>query len=228
MKRFLLLLTLMLTVTACSVKIVRPDHPSIVRVEEPVVTNTLAEPVSKSTAIDRKFAVLVDQTFESASGLTGQDWLKAIRTVRLNGNIRDAKLHIDLSRGPNDDGKGWSALGVYVAPVAQGEGFVYPDEKVYGKRLHFVNAEWDGNCKRKLAPTSNFGVLHSHDNSMTTAFNSVSVSSGDDGCDTGMNKLNLENDVNGDGLYIGFMPSDARYHAKVTLEYIGELTVSPF
>ena len=194
----------------------KPVTPAVV--EAPAVVDSV------STRVEWKSVVLVDQDYNVTSG--GKEWLQAIGTKLITGNVTQARLNIDLSRG-NDD-KGWSAIGMYIAPLAQGEGFVYPNESVYGTRLHFIAAEWRGDCKRHLAPSSSFGVLKEHSNRMVVELGSIPVTQGDDGCETGMRMIDAAAMLNDGGVYLGFMPSNQGYNAKVTLEYVGDVTVKAF
>lgn len=220
MKKVLPLLLLGL-LTACTVKSYKPQQtPPAATIEQPEV--------SSSSVAEWKSVVLTDRDYDVRSN--GAQWLKDIGTQLAQGNVSQARLQIDLSRG-NDD-KGWSAIGMYIAPLAQGEGFVYPNESVYGTNLHFINAVWrgskgaDGKCQRSLAPSSSFGVLKEHTNHLTVDLAAVAATAKDP-CDTSSVTLNLLQHLS-DGLYIGFMPSNRGYHAKVTLEYVGELTTKPF
>lgn len=234
MKRLLLPALLAVSLAACTVRQYEPERPAYT----PPATEPAAEivaPSSSSAPVEQwKEVILTDRTFERAVGVKGMDWLKAIGTVRVEGQMKKAELVIELTRGAEDDGKGWSAIGAYFAPLATRYAedgtklFDYPDETTYGTRLHFLDAEWRGDCHRHVAPSSSFGVLKEHDNSTTLDFAAVPMTKDDDGCETGQKKVNMLDIVNDTGLVIGFMPSDTRYHGKVTLRYIGEATVTPF
>ncbi len=221
MKKVLPLLLLGL-LTACTVAPYKSGQqtPPAASIYFPEALPSSEAPVAQ----EWKSEVLVDQDFNIKA--KGKEWLQAIGTKQITGHASQARLHIDLSRG-NDD-KGWSAIGMYVAPLAQGEGFVYPDESVYGTNLHFLSAEWRGDCKRHLAPSSSFGVLKEHSNTLTVDLSSVDMTKGNDGCEVGKDTLDLLSVLNEKGLYLGFMPSNQGYHAKVTLQYIGDLTFKPF
>lgn len=218
MKKFFFLPLLLLA--ACGSQVV-PAQPSPVVPSAPVAVESSVAPVASP---EWKSVVLVDQDYNVTQ--KGKEWLQAIGTKQITGNVSQARLNIDLSRG-NDD-KGWSAIGMYIAPLAQGNGFVYPDESVYGSRLHFIAAEWRGDCKRHLAPSSSFGVLKEHSNRLIVELGSVPVTQGEDGCETGMKMIDVESMLNDGGVYLGFMPSNVGYHAKVTLEYVGEIEVKSF
>lgn len=222
MKKFLPALLLVL-LTACTVKSYRSEQsPPASKIDAPEVSFSSSE--ASSVAKEWKSIVLVDQDYNVSA--KGAEWLKAIGTQLVTGNASEARLVIDLSRG--NDLKGWSGIGMYAAPVAQGEGFVYPNESVYGTNLHFIAAEWRGDCARHLAPSSSFGVLEEHDNTITVDLAAVPATKGSDGCEVGSTNLDLLSDLNNGGVYLGFMPSNQGYHAKVTLEYVGELSAKPF
>jgi hypothetical protein len=219
MKKVLPLLLVGL-LSACTVGSYKSQQtPPVATIEQSEVASSSDEsPASQ----EWQSVVLTDRDYDVRSN--GAQWLKDIGTQLAQGNVSQARLQIDLSRG-NDD-KGWSAIGMYIAPLAQGEGFVYPNESVYGTNLHFINAVWRGDCARHLAPTSSFGVLKEHSNHLTVDLAAVPVTAKDP-CDTSSVTLNLLQHLS-DGLYIGFMPSNRGYHAKVTLEYVGDLTAKPF
>ena len=143
--------------------------------------------------------------------------------MKLTGNIEpDAYITVELSRGVNDDGRGWSGLGFYIAPVAQGNGFDYPDESVFGTNLNYVDAVWRGDCKRHLAVESSFGVLKEHDNTASFGLSTLPLTAADP-CSTESRTVDLVSIINGGGLYIGAMPSDGSYHAVITIHYRGQL-----
>lgn len=217
MKKVLPLL-LLGVLTACTVQPYKPQ-------QTPPAATIVPSEVSEASSAPEEWQsiVLTDRDYDVRSN--GAQWLKDIGTQLVQGNVSQARLNIDLSRG-NDD-KGWSAIGMYIAPLAQGEGFVYPNESVYGTNLHFIDAVWRGDCARHMAPDSSFGVLKEHSNQLTVDLAAVPATKGSDGCDTGTESLNLLQHLS-DGLYIGFMPSNRGYHAKVTLEYVGDLTAKPF
>jgi hypothetical protein len=223
MKKFLPLLALGL-LAACGARTTPIEQASA-----PSPIEAVSE--SSSASVEGwKSEVLVDQDY-NVSG-SGSSWLKSIGTKLITGNVTQARLSIDLSRG-NDD-KGWSAIGMYVAPqktftTEDGKAsFKSPDESVYGTHLHFIDATWSGNCKRNLSANSSFGVLKEHSNSLVVELSSDPVSKGDDGCDAGKGSIDVMSALNDGGVYLGFMPSNLGYHAKVTLEYRGDITVSPF
>lgn len=173
-----------------------------------------------------KTVTLVNRSFEKAVGAKGADWLRAIGAVKLTGNVEAGNIKVKLSRGPDDDGKGWSALGMYLAPLAHStDGFDYPNETVYGTNLHFVDAQWRGDCQRHLSPNSSFGVIKGHSNSTQFALGGVPLTAADP-CSTETRIVDLRSIINEQGLFLGFMPSDGRYAAEITLEYIGELEVT--
>lgn len=221
MKKVLALIPLVL-LTACTVGQYKSGQqtPPAASISSPEVSSSSEAPAAQ----EWKSVVLVDQDFNVKA--KGKEWLQAIGTKKITGHASQARLQIDLSRG-NDD-KGWSAIGMYVAPVAQGEGFVYPDESAYGTNLHFLAAEWRGDCARHLAPSSSFGVLKEHSNTLTVDLSSVDMTKGNDGCEVGKDNFDLLSVLNEKGLYLGFMPSNQGYHATVTLQYVGDLTVAPF
>lgn len=223
MKKFLPLLVVGL-LSACAAA--TPSQPSAP--EAASVSSSQASVSSESG--EWKSIVLVDQDYNVTS--KGKQWLTDIGTKLITGHATQARLSIDLSRG-NDD-KGWSAIGMYIAPQRtftnndQSATFTSPDESVFGTNLHFIAAEWRGDCARHLAPSSSFGVLKEHSNQLTVELSGVPATKGSDGCETGTEVLDLLSVINDGGLYIGFMPSNQGYHAKVTLEYVGDLTVAPF
>lgn len=201
--------------TACTVSSRNPQQASQAK--------SVSVASSSSPSEEIQSIVLTDKTYNVTSN--GRQWLADIGTVLLKGNVSQARLKIDLSRG-NDD-KGWSAIGMYVAPLAQGEGFTYPDESVYGTNLHFINAEWRGDCKRHISPESSFGVLKEHSNHLMVDLSAVPVTA-QNTCDTNIRTIDVMSALNDGGVYLGFMPSSSGYHAKVTLEYVGEITASAF
>lgn len=182
------------------------------------LANSSAASSSESLS-ETKTVTLVDQDYPTTTA-KGRDWLKAIGTVKLVGNLESASLHITVSRGGNN--KGWSAVGIYAAPFdANG----WPNESVYGTRLAFIDAHWNGDCLRHLADDSSFGVLHEHNASTVVNFLSVPVTSGSNGCNDGQEVRDLLNDVK-TGLYLGFAPSSPGYHIKAELTYTGDLTIT--
>lgn len=193
--------------------------------------SSVTAPPETSSSSSKKAAlseiVLVDQDGTAASSVAGLERLRAFGTKKIEGHLESAYLDIELSRGPGDDGKGWAAIGAYIAPLAHGEGFDYPNEEKYGTRLHFIDAVWNGKCIRALAPSSSFGVLSGHSNALRGVdFGAVPVTADDDGCDSSVRVLDLIEEVNSGGLVIGFWPSNPTYHYKVTLRYSGDVNVS--
>lgn len=170
--------------------------------------------------------VITDQSYADVHTKKGMEWLQSIGTSHITGTVRDAELTIELSRGTKLTG--WSGVGMYVAPATMTQnGNYYPDESIYGTRMYFINAEWRGDCQRHLAPTSSFGVIKEHSNTITVKLNDVPTTKGTDGCETGMDSINLSNIINNSGLFLGIAPSDDTYHVKATLRYRGDLSVKP-
>lgn len=220
--RKLLPLALVLALAACTVQDLEvPEQPvsSMPAASEPAV---ISEETDAETQ-DFQDIVLVDQSYNGVHGKRGRAWLDAIGTKLVQTNATEGQLIVELSRG--EKLTGWSAVGMYLAEVGTAKnGNPYPDETVYGTNLHFLAAEWRGDCHRHLAPSSSFGVLEQHENSITLDLEAVPMTKGNDGCQTGTETLNMLQALR-DGLYIGFAPSDDTYHLKVTLRVNAETSV---
>jgi hypothetical protein len=195
---------------------------------------TIADPESESSSsvpeIPWKEVTLVDQDYTGISGRTGVDWLRAIQTKLIRGNITEGELVVSLARG--EDVTSWSAAGMYLAPAARTDnGNPYPDESTFGTHLHFLDAEWRGDCHRHLAPNSSFGVLKGHDAELRMGLDTLHYAKGDDGCiSDDQAVINVIPQINGEGLYLGFQPSDKPVapYMKVVLRYRGDLQATPF
>lgn len=232
MKRFLSLAAsgvLTLTLIGCVA-----EAPS--KQTEPTLQAPPAMPASSPSSYEKmpevipmKEVTLVDQDYTGVGSLKGAEWLRAIKTQLVKGDITDGELVVTLERG--GDNTSWSAAGMYFARAAQGEGFTYPDETSFGTRLHFLSAEWRGTCgSRSLAPNASFGVLKEHEATLTIPLREVRMTKGDDGCETGTVTHNLLDMINDTGLYMGFAPSDRKTapYMKVVLRYRGTLDIKPF
>jgi len=68
-----------------------------------------------SSVGEMKEIVIVDQSYD-VRGKKGTDWLRAIGTVHISGNIESGELIVDLSRG--EKLTGWSGIGMYIAEEA--------------------------------------------------------------------------------------------------------------
>ena len=226
MRKFLPLGLVLALLTACTVHERYPEQPA--QIAPPAYDEAPASSSSATQApAQTQEVVLVDRTYVGANGKKGREWLDAVGAVLVQGHIRGGLLQVELTRG--EKLTGWSAVGMYLAEVGTSKnGNAYPDETRFGTRLHFINAEWRGDCARHLAPSSSFGVLKEHSNSMLTDVSAVPVTRGDDGCTAGMEDINLAKIVNDGGLFLAFAPSDETYHVKVTLRYVGDITVTPF
>lgn len=204
---------------------------------DPVPTIQAPPSASSSQAvpevIQMKEITLVDQDYTGVSSQKGAEWLRAINTKLIKGDITDGELVVTLSRGTENTS--WSAAGVYIAPLAQGEGFTYPDESRFGTRLHFLSAEWrgtkaaDGTCARSLAPSSSFGVLKGHDATLTVKLRNVAMTQPDP-CQKGSVTVDILDLINSGGVYLGFAPSDRQTapYMKVVLRYRGTIDVTAF
>lgn len=201
--------------------------------DTPIPDSITYESSSSSSSVEEeqmKEIVLIDKTFSGVHGKRGQEWLREIGTQRVHGEITEGELVVDLSRG--EKLTGWSGIGMYIAQVGNSAlGTPYPDETRYGTRLYFLDAIWRGGntptCQRSLAPSSSFGVLKEHSNHLVLQLESIPTTMADS-CDTGVNTFNLLEEINNGGVFLGFSPSDDGYHAKVTLRYKGNVSVSPF
>jgi hypothetical protein len=206
-------------------------------VEAPVAEEaTIAAPASFGSSVSSYDAppevlpmqeiVLVDQDYSGIGALKGAEWLRGIKAKMIKGEITSGELVVTLERGA--DNTSWSAAGMYIAPLAQGEGFVYPNETVFGTNLHFLSAEWRGDCKRHLSPSSSFGVLKEHEATLRVNLIDVRMTQPDP-CQKGSVSVNLIDLING-GVYLGFAPSDRQTapYMKVVLRYRGNVEVKSF
>jgi hypothetical protein len=177
--------------------------------------------------IPMKEIVLVDQDYTGVASLKGAEWLRGIKAQLVSGDITDGELVVTLSRGTGSTS--WSAAGMYIAPAAQGEGFVYPDESRFGTHLHFLSAEWRGSCERHLAPSSSFGVLKGHEATLTLKLREV-VMTQPDPCEKGTTSVDILELINNGGVYLGFAPSDKKTapYLKVVLRYRGTIETKAF
>lgn len=194
----------------------------------------ISSPDSSATVSERmpevipmKEITLVDQDYGGIGSLKGAAWLRGIKTKLITGEITDGELVVTLERG--EQSTSWSAAGMYVAPAAQGEGFTYPDESRFGTRLHFLSAEWRGDCNRHLSPSSSFGVLKGHESTLTVKLRDVAVTHPDP-CQKGSISLDLIEMINSGGVYLGFAPSDRKVapYMKVVLRYRGTIETKDF
>lgn len=234
MKRLLLAGVAALLASACTPyeqPVVDPYPPAIEPVSSSSASSSESGSSLSSEATDAEPAdtsfrqiIFADRSYERAVGAKGAAWLDAIGAVKLTGDVDYATMHIKLTRGLQDDGRGWSALGFYMAPVAHGNGFDYPDESVFGTNLNYVDAVWRGDCKRHLSAESSFGVLKEHSNEATYDMGAMPFSAADP-CSTESRTVNLTDLINNGGLYLGAMPSDGSYHAYITIDYVGTLDV---
>jgi hypothetical protein len=234
MKRFALIAAAALAVVACTPS--EPEEPTLALPASSSSSSESSSSVSSSSGSSvsseiveeqdvMNHLVIADRSYERAIGAKGAAWLDAIGAVKLTGNIEpDAYMTVELSRGVNDNGRGWAGLGFYVAPVARGNGFDYPDESVFGTNLNYVDAVWRGDCKRHLAVESSFGVLKEHDNTASFGLSTFPLTAADP-CSKESRTVDLVNLINSGGLYLGAMPSDGTYHATITIHYRGELTM---
>lgn len=194
----------------------------------------ISSPDSSATVSERmpevipmKEIVLVDQNYDGIGSLKGAAWLRGIKAQLITGDITDGELVVTLERG--EQSTSWSAAGMYIAPAAQGEGFTYPDESRFGTKLHFLSAEWRGDCQRHLSPSSSFGVLKSHEATLTVKLRDVVVTHPDP-CQKGTIALDILEMINSGGVYIGFAPSDRQVspYMKVVLRYRGTIDTKAF
>jgi len=204
---------------------------SAYKAPSPIPEQATLQPVSEesSSVEDWKEVTLVDQDYTGVSSLNGMDWLHAVHAALVVGNVTDAEMVFTLARG--DSTTSWSAVGMYVANVGVTEnGNRYPDEKEFGTRMYFVDAEWRGDCVRHLSPTSSFGVLKGHESTLTISdLHSFPVTNGTDGCKTGQQQIDLLSKIRDGGVYLGFAPSDKQTapFLKVVLRYKGDVAVKP-
>lgn len=220
MKR-LLLLALPLVLAACTIHQSYPARQSATVESSPQVASD-----APASSVQTSSLTLVDQSYVAVTG-TGADWLRAIKTQLLTGNVSTATLHLHVARG--DSKTGWAAVGLYIATATKSDnGNTYPDSTKFGNHLHFVSAVWNGSCKRQLSPSSSFGVLKSHDADLTIDLAAVPVAKGDDGCSTDSETLNLLDVINNGGLFLGVSPSSNAYSVTATVEYTGNLSAQPF
>ncbi len=214
MRNFFLLLT-SLALVACS----QYNPPAPALYDQPA-----GEDPSSVAASSSEQAMTTDVLFDgeasAAEGKTGMDWLRAIQTKRIYGNVGNAKLHITV------DSK-YAAVGVYIANVAVSKnGNGYPDERFFGTHLHFIDAVWSGDGHRHLAEHSNFGVRQPHALTFTYNLAALPMTRGDDGSSTASVTENLLSSLNADDLYLGFTTAGYKGHLKVTLEHDGELNAT--
>lgn len=226
MNRFLSLGAVGLTTLAlvgCTVS--APANPTEATIVAPASSASSYEPLPE--VLPMQEITLVDQDYSGVASKKGAEWLRAIKTQLVKGNITSGELVVTLSRGTGSTS--WSAAGMYIAPLAQGDGFVYPDESVYGTNLHFLSAEWRGDCKRHLSPSSSFGVLKAHDATLTVSLREVFVTQADP-CQKGTRTIDILEMINDGGVYLGFAPSDRTVapYMKVVLRYRGAIEAKPF
>ncbi len=143
---------------------------------------------------------------------------------KLKGNVSEAYLHVYLSR--NGQNEGVDGLSVYAAPLL-------PDGQINAalewKRFKFLDATWRGICgRRNLSGSSHLLSESSETVEGLYIMDAVPFAEGDDGCSIYSDDIDLLKLINGDGLAIGFFPSNPGYHLKAVLEYDGELEVSSF
>lgn len=204
---------------------VAPQEHTIAPV--PSVSSSSSSRQAMPEVIPMKEIVLVDQAYDGIGSLKGAEWLRGIKAQLVKGDITHGELVVTLERG--DQTTSWSAAGMYIAPAAQGDGFTYPDESQYGTRLHFLSAEWRGDCERHLSPSSSFGVLKGHEATLTSDLSSVVVTQPDP-CQKGTTTIDVMSMINGGGVYLGFAPSDRQVspYMKVVLRYRGTIETKAF
>lgn len=224
MKNALLLLAPAFLFTACGNQydLNRPFEAANYYQENPASSVPLSSSSSSasSSVSELKSIVLVDQSFEEASAVTGIERLKAMKTVKIRGNVRNASLTFVLSR--NGQNEGVSGVFVYSA-VLDEDGNIIPETE--WTRFRAVGAEWQGNCRRILSGSSE--LLSGKGETIERGYNllELPVSIGDDGCATGTKAIDLESKINDRGIALGFFPSNAGYHLKVILDYEGDVTI---
>lgn len=175
-----------------------------------------------------KEITLVDQNYDGVASMKGAEWLRAIKTAKVSGDITSGELVVTLERG--GDNTSWSAAGMYIARAGQTQnGNSYPDETSFGKSLHFISSEWRGDCERHLSPSASFGVLKEHTASLTVNLRDVLVTKRDP-CEKGQDRIDIIQMINDGGVYLGFAPSDRKIapYMKVVLRYRGTLEVTNF
>ena len=222
MKNVFLLLVPAFLITACGNQYdpVRPSDSVRYYRDNPTSSVALSVSSASSSVSELKSVVLVDQTFESAAAVTGIERLKAMKTVMIRGDVRNASLTFVLSRSGQNEGV--SGVFAYSA-VLDEDGIIIPETE--WTRFRAVGAEWLGNCRRILSNDSE--LLSGKGETVERGYNllDLPVSIGDEGCATGTKAIDLESKINDSGIALGFFPSNADYHLKVFLNYEGDLTI---
>ncbi len=146
-----------------------------------------------------------------------------MKVQKIKGSVSDAYLSVYLSR--NGQNEGVAGLAVYSAPLlADGQINVARE----WNKFRFIGATWQGRCHRVLSPSSHLQSGEGETVEGHYILNAVPFTKGDDGCSNLSEDINLLELVNGDGLALGFFPSNTGYYVKAVLEYIGEVDVTPF
>ena len=156
----------------------------------------------------RKTEILVDQDYSSMGSVRGFDWLKAIGTKKLSGDLSYATLTITNS--------GDSAVGMYYAGLTPTGGLDTSNE---WRTTRFIDGEWVGDCSRKLYDYNRFNDGGSVDLSALPLSNA-------DTCIHGVETIDLLKKMNEDkGAFLGFVLVNKADHLRVVLEYEGDLKV---
>lgn len=223
MNRFIILLAPLVLLGACNAY--DPPRPSdAAKYYNDNIASSISlsssESSSASSVKKTHSVVLVDQSFESAAAVTGLERLKAMKTLKLRGNVSNASITFILSRNGQNEG----VAGVFAySAVLDEDGNIIPETE--WTRFRAVGAEWQGRCFRILSGDSE--LLSGNSETVERGYNllELPVTIDDEGCATGTTAIDLESKINDKGIALGFFPSNAGYHLKAILHYQGELTV---
>ena len=152
--------------------------------------------------------VLVSQSFGAAAAATGYERLVAMGVTRLKGNVSSATLKVE------SDIK--TAIMVYFAPANE-DGTI--NQALEYKRFAVLNGTFTGGtgCPNRTNDFTAGGTFN---------LDSVPVSS-TDRCSTDSVFLDIQRMANGDGAYIGFFPVNSGATITASIDYNGQLDVSP-
>lgn len=199
----------------------RPTAAAIYYHDNPASSISLSSSAAASSSAVKHSVVLVDQSFEGAALAKGMARLKAMKTVRIKGDIHNSSITFTLSR--NGQNEGVSGVFAYAAKLNE-KGQIIPETEW----IHFraVGAEWQGLCRRVLGPNSDFLSGKGETVERDYKLLDLPVSVGDEGCATGTMAIDLESKINDNGIALGFFPSNTGYHLKAVLNYEGTVEIT--
>lgn len=217
------LCALALTLAACTVYDPAPEPLEPVTPPSAMVAIESSSSSSAEPVVETKTVVLVDQSYETARGVTGAARLRAMKTVKLGGNIKNAKLKFVLSRNGQNDGV--DGVTVYSADLDD-VGNIVPSTE--WKRFRAVGGAWLGRGHCRFSLENDLIAGSGETVEAEYLLSEFPVSSGQPECTDEVLVEDFETRINTTGIVLGFLPTNQGYHLTVTMTYEGNLTMKPW